>query len=295
MLLVCFRDKWITYFIFYIMTNQAPPYYTVSIGKYELTLLAEKQTTRDLSTFTHLPDKLTAESAPQAYPSAVNAFLLKTPEDICLFDTGYGDGLLERLRELEVSPKDISKIFITHMHPDHIGGLVSSGSPVFDQAQLIVSQAEYDYWNNSEIEKLTPEAFRPNFKLVQDVFAKYRRKLELIIPSAIHEPFADGVEPVEAYGHTVGHTAYQISSEGHSLLIWGDLVLSADLQLPYPDIATGYDTNAEKAVRNRRRILNYLVQHQVPAAGMHIAYPGIGTVTENPETDGYRFIPFHIK
>ena len=272
-------------------TFQTLPFFSYRIGKYELILLAEKQTTRDLSIFTGLPSELTSEDAPKTYPNAINAFLLKTQEGIYLFDSGFGDGLLERLKEINVSPKDISKIFITHMHPDHIGGLIRIGAPLFDQAQLIISQAEYDYWNNSEIEKLAPEAVRPVFTRAQEVFTKYRRRLELIIPYAIHEPFEDGVEPVEAYGHTVGHTAYLISSGKDQLLIWGDLALAVDIQLPYPDVTANYDINASKAVRNRRRILSYLAQHQVPVAGTHIAYPGIGTVVENPDTGGYKFIP----
>lgn len=269
---------------------QTPPLFSYRIGKYELILLAEKQTTRDLSIFTGLPSTLTSEDAPKAYPNAINAFLLKTPEDIYLFDTGFGDGLLERLKEIKVNPKEISKIFITHMHPDHIGGLVRIGTPLFDRAQLIISQAEYDYWNNSEIERLAPEAMRPVFKQAQEVFTKYRRRLELIMPYAIHEPFEDGIEAVEAYGHTIGHTAYLISSENKQLLIWGDLALVVDVQLPYPEVIANYDVNASKAARNRRRILSYLAQHQVAVAGMHIAYPGMGTVVENPDTGGYKFI-----
>ena len=274
-----------------MITNQTSVFFSCRIGKYELFLLPEKQTKRNLSIFTNLPVELIAETTPVTYPSAINAFLLKTPDGIYLFDTGYGNGLLEKLKEIGVNPKDVTKIFITHMHPDHIGGLVRMGSPLFDQAQLTVAQAEYDYWNNSEIENLTPEAFRPAFKQAQDIFTKYCERLELIIPSAIHEPFNDGIEPVEAYGHTVGHTAYLISSEGEQLLIWGDLVLAIDIQLPYPDVTTSYDINASKAVRNRRRILNYLAQHQVPVAGMHIAYPGMGNIIENTDTEGYRFIP----
>lgn len=181
------------------------------------------------------------------------------------------------------------------MHPNHMGGLMRLGVPAFSNAQLVVPQAEYTYWTNKELEKLASPQLCETFVLTQNIFTQYQKRLELILPTGIHEPFSDGVQPVEAYGHTVGHTAYLISSEDEQFIIGGDLVASPETQMIYPDSLSSYDMNGEKAMRTRRRILKYATQQKALFTGSHFPYPYIGKVIENPDTQGYQFIPLSFK
>lgn len=263
------------------------------IGPYELIPLSESLTGRNrIYLFPGLSPEIKEHvEAKHARLRTVNSFLLKTPEGIHLFDTGYTQGISERLKSIGVNPKEINKIFITHMHPMHIGGLIRIGAPLFDNAQLTISKPEYDYWTNKELEELAPDMLKGTFKLSQEIFIRYRKRLDLILPMAIHEPFGDGIEPVEAYGHTVGHTAYQITSGDEQLLIIGDLVLSPEIQFPYPEVTSRFDNNDSKSIRNRKRILNYAADHNVLVAGMNLLDGGVGRITRNPDTDGYIFTP----
>lgn len=263
------------------------------IGQYELTPLSESFTGNDCI---WLFPSLTLEIKTQIESKhtklrTVNSFLLKTPEGMHLFDTGYKQGISERLKSIGVNPKEINKIFITHMHPTHIGGLMRIGTPLFDNAQLTISKPEYDYWTNKELEELSPDILKDTFKLSKEIFTRYRKRLDLILPMAIHEPFGDGIEPVEAYGHTLGHTAYHITSGDEQLLIIGDLILSPEIQFPYPEVTSCFDINGSKSIRNRKRILNYAADHNVLVAGMHLQDGGVGRITRDPDTDGYIFTP----
>lgn len=100
---------------------------------------------------------------------------------------------------------------------------------------------------------------------------------------------AEGIFPIKVYGHTPGHTAFMVVSDGERLLIWGDITHAMAVQMPHPEISVTYDVDPDAARALRLKILEYVAAHKIPVAGMHIAWPGIGTVEKAAQ--GYEFTP----
>jgi glyoxylase-like metal-dependent hydrolase (beta-lactamase superfamily II) len=209
----------------------------------------------------------------------VNAFLLQTPDRNILIDAGLGKGVLKNLKSLNVTPEQISVILLTHMHGDHIGGLLADGKKVFPDADLYIAQPEYDYWLASDN------------KLAHDVLEVYKSRLKLFQPEALESKKQDifpGIQSVAAYGHTPGHTCYMLESGGSRLLVWGDLTHVTAIQMPHPEVAMTYDSDPTQAIASRKQILEYVAKNQIPVAGMHVASPAVGDITADGK-GGYVF------
>ena len=228
------------------------------------------------------------------FPTATNAFLWQINGKNILFDTGFGRFLIDNLQSIKVKAEDIDAICISHMHGDHIGGLLRDDQVVFPNAALYLAQPEYDYWMSDEAMNQMPEKARGGFSFARKVIEAYKDRLHLFEPKAIdspnHEELWPGIKPIAAFGHTPGHTMYLLESGNDKFLIWGDVTHAMVVQMPYPEkITTTYDTNREESIQSRLEVLQYVSKHAIPIAGMHIVYPGMGIVEKsNP---GYRFIP----
>jgi glyoxylase-like metal-dependent hydrolase (beta-lactamase superfamily II) len=229
------------------------------------------------------------------YPTATNMFLVRTPTENILIDAGFGRKIDAQLETIGITAEDIHKIFLTHMHGDHVGGLLLNDEPRFKNATLYIPLPEHSYWANTEIMYSFPIEKRSGFFMAKKVMEAYRHNILLFEPGVLNsviKPLTTEIHAIAAYGHTPGHTLYMIESERQKLLIWGDLTHAMAIQMPYPQVAVTYDTDPETAVRSRVEILEYVTQHAITIAGMHVAYPAIGNIKRNEES-GYRFIPIN--
>jgi glyoxylase-like metal-dependent hydrolase (beta-lactamase superfamily II) len=234
-----------------------------------------------------------------------NVFLLRWGGNIALFDTGNGTvrqtpgKLPEILASLGVKPDDVDFVLLTHLHLDHVGGLLKGKSRAFPKAKLMVSKPEISYW--TDLAEKDPA--NRNAAFVKTVVKAYGA--DVLPPFAFGDVLLPGVTTLDASGHTPGHTVFQVEAAattagilypldtpGHqkpqaetgenSLLIIGDLIHGAPLQFALPDECAVYDIDPPKAVLARKRILNLAEQKRIPAAGMHLPFPGWGKV----ERDG---------
>ena len=196
----------------------------------------------------------------EGIPASVSTFLVDLDSVKILFDAGLGNPdshLLEGLQSLGVAPDDVRYIYLTHLHGDHIGGLINDGKAVFPNADIYVSKPEYDGWMSMEADK------KAQVVAVSDA---YNGRMHLF---SFGETLPGGVKAMDAVGHTPGHTVYQVGK----LLVVGDLMHGASLQMVNSDICASYDMDADGAVKTRRHYLEYARDNDLVMAGMHFPEP----------------------
>lgn len=267
--------------------------FTYRVGDCEVILLSEGQQEAKNSILIDAAPEIIEAYAPNGrFANAVNAFLIKTPDRLILVDAGYGQRLFENLEAIGVKPEDIGVILITHMHGDHIGGLLRDGKIAFPNAVVYISTPELSFWRDDKAMKAASEGKQAGFANAQKIFNLYQSKVKMFQPNELGKFFPElisGVWAFSAFGHTPGHTTFLLESNGERLLIWGDLTHAMSVQMPHPEIAVTYDVDPQQAIVSRLEILKYVVENRILIAGMHIPYPAIGTIKQ--EDDGYRFIP----
>ena len=209
--------------------------------------------------FADAPDSLfEALGLEGGIPSSVCAFLAKCDGENVLFDAANGASdsqLMPVLASNGVAAEDVDYIFITHLHGDHIGGLMKDGSAVFTDAELYINKVEYDAWM----------AMEQNAALVALTQA-YGDRLKTFAPG---DALPCGVEAIEAYGHTPGHTVYKAGSA----LIAGDIMHGVALQLENPQYCARFDMDHEQSVATRKRILEMVADSGLKIYGMHFPEP----------------------
>jgi glyoxylase-like metal-dependent hydrolase (beta-lactamase superfamily II) len=233
----------------------------------------------------------------------VNAFLLHLGEQagaeqaggeqLVLVDSGCGGimgpslGLLtENLAAMGVAPDTIDTVLLTHLHPDHIGGLVDTeGKALLPNAELIVHEAELLFWQDDAV---LAQASGDNvgfIQLARGVLAAYQGRVRAVGAGEV----LPGVAAVPEPGHTPGHTGWLIGSGGDALLIWGDIVHMPGVQFARPGAGMGFDIDGAQAIATRQRIMDMVATDRLPVAGMHLDFPAFGHVVRAAE--GYAFVP----
>ena len=236
----------------------------------EITPLLERHGKNDTELLIGVSDAQKAEFIPDGeLKSQILAFYVKVQGRGILFDTGLRNGnISKRLAENGIFPSDVQTILLTHLHPDHFGGLVDGdGKAAFPNAEIYVSGIERDYWVNEVRNENVIEALN-----------LYENKIHLF---EFGDEIFDGIKALDASGHTPGHTVFDIRADGERLLIVGDIMHFIEIQLPVPDVSVRYDVDPDKARESRKKILDYASENEIKIAGMHIQNPGIIQVRKN--------------
>ena len=191
------------------------------------------------------------------------------------------------LRAAGYDPAQVSTVLLTHMHPDHVSGLVSpEGQALFPNAEVVVHENEWKHWHSDANMNKVPEAARGAFKFARAGGAPYKGRLRLISKDG---EVAPGITAMACPGHTPGHTAFLVSSGGARLLIWGDIVNIQPLQFLRPHWPATFDVIKPLSVQSRKRVFDMASQERLTIAGTHLGFPGIGHVTKRGSE--YDFIP----
>lgn len=220
--------------------------------------LQERTMEREL--FSDASDKLIDSLGLQkGIPASISVFLLQKDNKNILFDTGNGfsdSRLIPTLGNIGIKPEDINYIFLTHMHGDHIGGLIKDNSKVFKNAIVYVSKKEFDTWVCDTIQNgETPQTIFADLYKTNINFFEYSDTLPCEIIAR------------NGTGHTPGHTIFEIDK----LLVVGDLIHGEALQLAHPEICANYDMDKKSAITTRIKYLKYAKEKNKLIAGMHLS------------------------
>ena len=204
-----------------------------------------------------------------------NPTVVNTGAELVLFDTGLNpDAIVGVLGEAGYAPEDIDVVVITHMHGDHIGGLMGDAGATFPNARYVTGETEFDHWAGAENDtfdgKMRPLAEKTGF--IKDGGSVAR-----------------GVTAVSAFGHTPGHMNYMIESGGKQVLLTADTANHYVWSLAYPDWEVRFDMDKAGAAAARGKILGMLAADKIPFIGYHMPFPGVGYVEQRGE--GFRYVP----
>ncbi len=204
------------------------------------------------SLFASSDPKETFVQTERDYAGSVNVFIVEFKADRrrIMIDAGFGaprGKLLAEMKKANLAPESISDILVTHIHPDHVGGL-----PDFPQAKVHIARDEYAAWVKDParkyLAKYLPDGKQP------DLFAY---GVELF----------PGLTAVKAPGHTPGHTVFQLKDR----YFIGDLIHAARLQLAHPAFCARYDMDPQLAAASRRHALK---EFHGEWFGAHLPFPG---------------------
>lgn len=237
---------------------------------------------------------------------ALNVPLLKFDDKLILLDTGLGifantstpgetGFLIESLRLAGFKPDDITDVFISHAHPDHIGGVVNNQHElVFPNANIFIAKTEYDFWQQATIADFKNSALKnePGFinafiPAVQKILSAIKPKLRFYnFGEQLYGTFNFQLAP----GHTPGLTLVSISSDNDNLLYVADLIHSDILLFPHPEWGFSGDTDIDIAIASRIRVLKQLANNKTKAHGYHLPWPGLGFVKSKTEKS-FEWVP----
>jgi glyoxylase-like metal-dependent hydrolase (beta-lactamase superfamily II) len=224
-------------------------------------------------------------------PLDVNCFLIRHRDRLILSDAGSGHTmgptlgkLPQNLRAIGVAPEAIDIIMLTHLHPDHSLGLIDeAGRDVFPNAELIVHTAEAVFWLDRAARPTDSERVTRNTKAQRTVTAPYRDRIHRIEDGEV----LPGITAMLRPGHTPGHTNWLIQSGGKRMLVWGDIVHLASVQMARSDASLVFDVEPTLARTSRERVLEFSAAGGLLVAGAHLPFPGVGRVERAGQ--GFRF------
>jgi glyoxylase-like metal-dependent hydrolase (beta-lactamase superfamily II) len=222
----------------------------------------------------------------------IGTYLIEKDGSRTLVDTGSRNlmgptlgKVVANLAVLGVTPDMIDRVALTHLHPDHAGGMLDDdGAAVFSRAEVFISAEEEKYWLGGE----PPTDAMGISAQVNSYAAKIRAAYGHGWHAIGEEEVVPGLRLLALPGHTPGHSGYHLSSGSDELLIWGDITHVPVVQIANPDAAMAFDVDMDLGRVTRRRILDQVATDKTLIGGMHLEFPGFGHVLRSGT--GYEFV-----
>jgi glyoxylase-like metal-dependent hydrolase (beta-lactamase superfamily II) len=214
--------------------------------------------------------------------TSVNAYLINTGAKLILVDTGAGalfgptlGKLVTNLKAAGYTPEQVDEIYLTHMHPDHVGGLAAGGALVFPNALIRADKRDSDFWLSQANLDKAPDSSKGFFQGAMASVNPYV-KANKYQPFEANTELSPGVRSYSSYGHTAGHTSYVIESKGQKLLLVGDLIHVTAVQLDDPAVTIAFDSDAKAAALTRDKVFSQAAKNGDLIGASHIQFPGLG-------------------
>jgi len=285
-----------------LLKSQAPAFYRMQLGDYELTALSDGTISLPLDqmmsniTPAEVRGLLTAGFEAHPTETSINALLVNTGSKLLLIDAGAGTlfgtsggRLVNNLKAAGYDPDEIDAVLLTHLHGDHSGGLTVDGKRVFPNAVVYVDKADRDYRFDPQAEAAAPANQKDMFPQSRAALMPYEAAGKVALFQGAGELFP-GVKTIPAHGHTPGHTLFQVESKGEKIVFFGDLVHAAAVQLPQPQATINFDANESAAAADRWEMFKKFADDRTLVAAAHISFPGLGHVRSD-KAGGFQWIP----
>jgi glyoxylase-like metal-dependent hydrolase (beta-lactamase superfamily II) len=222
------------------------------------------------------------------------AFVVETSGRRILIDTGNGQfgaptsgQLVTNLAAAGYSPSSIDDVLISHFHGDHINGLRHrDGQAVYPKARIHVPTTEWNFWMSDANMAKAPEGLKGGFQTARRVFAPIAGQVNRFEPGSSPIP---GIKSMAAYGHTPGHTAFELASGNQSWAFLADFANIAALFVRNPDWAVAFDMDPGQARETRRALIEQAIARNWLVSGYHMPFPAIGRIVRRGA--GYDFVP----
>jgi glyoxylase-like metal-dependent hydrolase (beta-lactamase superfamily II) len=283
-----------------MVKSPAPGYSRMMLGDFEITPINDGTVDLPVDKLLHeKPAQVDAALAKSFVKSpletSANAFLVNTGSKLVLIDSGAGTlfgptlgKLLANLKAAGYQPEQVDEIYITHFHSDHVGGLVRDGKRVFPNATIRANKVESDYWLSQANMDKAPADGKDSFKGAMAMLNPY-------VAAGKFKPFdgdtelVPGVTSHAAKGHTPGHTVYMVESHGQKLVLIGDLIHVAAVQMDAPTVTIDFDSDEKAARESRLKEFAAAAKAGTLVGGAHLQFPGLGHL--RAEGKGYRWVP----
>ncbi|WP_293811238.1 MBL fold metallo-hydrolase [uncultured Bosea sp.] len=270
--------------------NAMPPLAQMSIGRFKVTALTDGFADMPFSYFVgRTPKEIEAAAAGQfaARPGGIrlvfNQYLIEDGDRRMLIDTGPA-GLLgesgklpSALKAVGLAPENIDAVIITHMHRDHIGGLVAGGRRAFPNAEVYVGRREVAHWTDPAQRSTAPDFLKSSFDASAE-FVRLYPKLQAIDGERSIVP---GVSIIDLAGHTPGHIGVRIEDGGKSMLMVGDMLFHPSLHPVAADIGFIFEQDPEAARAMRARFFPRAAEEKALIAATHMPFPGLGRIVSD--------------
>ncbi|WFR95882.1 MBL fold metallo-hydrolase [Rhizobium tumorigenes] len=225
------------------------------------------------------------------FVNSYSPVIIDSGTDVILVDTGFGAAMREKgggrlaagMKAAGYAPESITRVLLTHLHGDHIAGLMEDGKPAFANASYTAGRIEYDFWTD-EARQGTPA--EGNQKSVLANVVPLAEKITFVNDGDTVVP---GMTAMLAPGHTPGHMVFHVESEGEQIVLTADTANHYVLSLQQPDWEVRFDLDKVQAAQTRRRIFDLIAKDRIPFLGYHMPFPAVGFV-EKIDT-GFRFVP----
>lgn len=219
--------------------------------------------------------------------------IVKSGGETILIDAGTGGQLApsaglgsKGMEAAGIKKSDIKKILISHLHPDHIFGLMNKdNSQVFPDAEIMVGETEFNFWNDPGLIAKLPEFRKPLGQRIQATIGTWKNVTQF----GDDADLGNGIKAKATHGHTPGHTAFHLSSGNDQTLIIGDLLIVPALFLANLDWQVFFDSDKDQATKTRKKIVDMVVSDGITISGYHFGFPNSGKIEK--DGDGFVFNP----